>query len=100
MGELKKHVTRLLLERVSVIAVGSTIAGAASTQPPAATDGSSQSSAQNSSSSNVLVTVSLRQRDAERLILASQTGKLYLGLLTKDSSVTSGPGANNTNLFK
>jgi len=100
MGEKKKHVTRLLLERVSVIAVGSTIAGASSVQAPATTDGSSKDSAQSSSSGNVLVTVALRQGDAEKLILASQTGKLYLGLLTKDSRVTPGPGADNTSLFQ
>lgn len=100
MGELKKHVTRLLLERVSVIAIGSTVAGAAPTQTPAAADASSTDSAQSSDSGNVLVTVALRQHDAERLILASQIGKLYLGLLTKDSHVSSSPGADNTSLFQ
>ena len=100
MGTMKKHVTRLLLERVSVIAIGSTVARVASAEAPAAADASSKDSAQSSSSSSVLVTVALRQRDAEKLILASQTGKLYLGLLTKDSSVAAGPGADNTNLFK
>lgn len=95
MGDTKEHVTRLLLARVSVIAIGSTVAGATSTAPA---DGSSGGAS--SSSNGVLVTVALRQHDAEKLILASQTGTLYLGLLNQASQVTPGPGANNTNLFQ
>lgn len=96
MGATKEHVTRLLLPRVSVIAVGSAVAGAAATAPA---DGSS-GDAKSSSSNAVLVTVALRQRDAEKLILASQTGTLYLGLLNQASQVSPGAGANNTNLFQ
>ena len=94
MGETKEHITRLLLPRVSVIAVGSTVAGAVTAPPAPPADGAAKSSGA------VLVTVALRQHDVEKLILASQTGKLYLGLLNQDSRVAPGPGANNTNLFQ
>lgn len=96
MGETKEHVTRLLLARVDVIAIGSSVAGAPAA-PPA--DGSS-ADAKSSGGNAVLVTVALAQRDAEKLILASQTGTLYLGLVNQASHVTPGAGANNTSLFK
>ena len=100
MGATKEHVTRLLLPRVSVIAVGSSVAGVAPAPPPAASTAGPQSSASNSSGNNVLVTVELNQRDAEKLILASQTGSLYFGLLNEASQVAPDAGANNTNLFQ
>lgn len=105
MGETKEHVTRLLLARVSVVAVGQSVAGATSvpspspTAAPAGGSGSS-GSAQSSSDNTVLVTLALRQRDVEKLILASQTGQLYFALLNKDSQVAPDHGANNTNLFQ
>lgn len=96
MGATKEHVTRLLLARVTVIAVGSTVAGATTTAPA----GGSTADTKSSSNNTVLVTVALRQRDAEKLILASQTGSLYLGLLNQASQVAPSTGANNTNLFQ
>ena len=99
-GITKEHITRLLLSRVPVIAVGSTVAGAASSSSSSPSGGGSNGSTQGSNGSNVLVTVALSQRNAERLILASQTGSLYLGLLNQDSQVAPDSGANNTNLFQ
>jgi hypothetical protein len=39
------------------------------------------------------------QADAEKLILASQTGSLDFTLLTKGATATPGPGVNNHNIF-
>lgn len=94
MGATKEHVTRLLLARVPVVAVGAVVAGTTAA-PSSSSSGSSQSS-----SGSVLVTVALRQHDAEKLILASQTGSLYLALLNEQSQVAPDSGANNTNLFQ
>jgi pilus assembly protein CpaB len=100
MGETKEHVTRLLLSRVSVLAVGASVGAAGSSLAHGAATTSSSTSPQSSATSNVLVTVALRQHDAEKLILANQTGFLYFGLLNQGSHVAPGPGANNTNLFQ
>lgn len=69
--------TKLLLPRVDVIA----------TSQDAPSDLNGGSSKNNNSTTNVLVTLALSQSDAERMILAQQTGELYLALLS-DSSVT------------
>lgn len=100
MGETKEHVTRLLLARVSVVAVGAAVARTTPSPAPSASTSGSTAGAQSSSDSNVLVTVALRQGDAEKLILASQTGTLYFALLNQDSQVAPDSGANNTNLFQ
>lgn len=100
LGATKEHVTRLLLARVSVIAIGSSVVGAPAITTSSASGAGSNGSNQTAGSSNVLVTVALRQHDAEKLILASQTGTLYFALLNQDSQVAPDSGANNANLFQ
>jgi hypothetical protein len=48
-----------------------------------------------SQSTTLLVTVAVPQTDAERLIQVSQTGNLYLALLTSHSASTPAPGVDN-----
>jgi pilus assembly protein CpaB len=100
MGADKEHVTRLLLTHVSVVAIGASVVGAPAITTSSTSATGPSGSTQSSSSSNVLVTVALRQHDAEKLILASQTGTLYFALLNQDSQVAPDSGANNANLFQ
>lgn len=82
--------TKLLLARVQVLAV--------SQDAPSDLNGAkNDSSNNNNSSENVLVTMAMSQKDAERLILAQDTGDLYLGLLSQ-SSVTDANDGGVVNL--
>ena len=85
------YVTKLLLPQVTVIA--------ASQGAPAKLDGA-ESSQNNTSNTNVLVTLSLTQTEAERVILAQQIGTLYLSLLTPDSGTAADNGIWNTIVSK
>lgn len=89
--------TRLLLPRVEVLAVGVYNSGAVTT---ATSDGEGDGdTAGGSSGSGLILTVSVNQRDAERLIHATRTGQLYLALLTDSSQVEPGSGVDIRNLF-
>jgi pilus assembly protein CpaB len=87
-GGTDMYGTKLLLPRVDVLA----------TSRDAPSNLNSDGSKNNSSTTNVLVTLAVSQSDAERMILAQQTGDLYLALLS-DSSVTS-PDGGVLNLLK
>jgi pilus assembly protein CpaB len=84
------YATKLLLPRVDVIA----------TSQDAPSDLNGGKSAGNTSSNNVLLTLSVTQQQAERVILAQQMGTLYMSLLS-DSSVTNEDGGTiNVVTFK
>lgn len=78
--------TRLLLPRVTVIATGSRTLVPSSGQNPA-------------NQGSDVVTFGVAQADAQKLIHASTVGKLYLALLTKDSTVSNIPATTASNLF-
>jgi pilus assembly protein CpaB len=100
-GRDANQVTRLLLQRVEVIAIGERGSGAqTSSGGSAASDGSSDKQASSRPSNSVLVTVAVPQAAAERLIHGAQTGALYLALLSDTSTVTPGAGVDNYTLFK
>jgi Flp pilus assembly protein CpaB len=87
------YVTKLLLAKVTVIA--------ASQGAPAKLDGANGSqNNNNTSNTNVLVTLSLTQNEAERVILAQQVGTLYLSLLTPDSGTAADNGIWNAIISK
>lgn len=75
--------TQLLLPSARVIAVG----------------GPDATAEQGVDVSQALVTLSLDQEDAQRLILAQTVGELYLGLLTDTSVVDPGPVTTPDNMF-
>jgi pilus assembly protein CpaB len=81
--------TKVLLPKSRVIAVGPTTLSA-----PA---DSKQANAEQVP--RALITLSLNERDATRIVYASQHGDLYLGLLGNKSKVTAGTTADPTNLF-
>jgi pilus assembly protein CpaB len=82
-----KSGTKLLLPRATVIAVGSR------TLVPSSGQNASQSDAS-------VVTFGVSQADAQKLIYAQSVGTLYLGLLSKDSTVDSKlPATSTANLY-
>jgi len=84
--------TRLLLPRVTVLGVGSTT-------PVSTTTTTEEGAAVTESLPRTLLTVSLPQPDAERVIFAASNGELSLGLLTADSAVGPNPGVTAQDLF-
>ncbi len=91
----KAMTTRVLLPKVEVLAVGPAAAGA---QPAAPAAGSTPDGAA-PATGQVMLTFAVDTGQAERLILASQTGSLHLALLTEDSTVTPGAGVTTDSLF-
>ncbi|GLZ30132.1 hypothetical protein Lesp02_23220 [Lentzea sp. NBRC 105346] len=79
------QVTRLLLPKLEVLAIG---------EPTASGEKSS-----GGGGGSALVTVAATQAEAERLIQRSQFGTLHLVLLTDNSQVTSGLGTDSKTVF-
>ena len=92
------RVTRVLLPRVEVIAVG-TFGTDGVTSNQVQQNGDKANGQQQSSGGQIVVTVAVTQADAERLIHATSTGTLYFALLTDSSDVKPGPGVDNSSLF-
>ena len=92
--------TRVLLPRVTVLAVGATTTTGAqsSTQSGSQTSGN-QTSTGTSAPATALLTIAVTQAQAQELIQGTQTGTLYLALLTSSSTVTPGAGVNDLTLF-
>jgi pilus assembly protein CpaB len=81
--------TRLLLPRVTVIAVGPT-----SLRPATTGQGNKEPVP------TAILTLAVEQRQGEKLIFAASAGGgLYFGLLTKDSKVAPGPPLDERTLF-
>ena len=85
--------TRLLLDEVQVIAVGSTTTSQTTTTTAEGTQTVEQLP-------RTLMTLALNQRDAEKVLLSQGTGELVFALLTKDSNVAPGPGTTAADLFE
>ena len=87
--ETKFQRTRVLLPNAEVLTVG--------TYQPATNSGGAAGAVTNANRTNntLLVTLAVNQAEAERLIEALNTGKLYLGLLTDAIEVKPGPGVQN-----
>jgi pilus assembly protein CpaB len=80
--------TGVILNRVQVIAVGPTVLQ---------TNGST--AAAQPAGDTTILTLALTQVQAEKLVLAQQTGKLYLGLLSDKSTVAVGTGVTADELY-
>ncbi len=87
-----KPQTRLLLDRVTVIGVGSTT--------PTTTTVTDETGQQTTEAlPRTLMTLALDQKDAERVLFASSNGELAFGLLTPDSTVAPAKGVSADSLF-
>jgi len=84
-----KQTTRVLLPKVTVIAVGPT-----TITPPA-----NPSQANPESQPRAMLTLALTQKQAQKLIFAQGSGSMYLGLLNDQSQIRPDSGANATNVF-
>ncbi len=80
------EITNLLLARVPVIAVGPTTVRAGDDRNKEALP-------------TAILTLAVSQREAAKLVQATQTGQLYFALLTKDSKVGPAPAVDSRNLF-
>ncbi len=85
--------SRVLLERVPVIGVGSTSSTQTTTTSP---EGEQTTEALPST----LLTLSLDQDDAQRVMYAQGNGELAFALLTDKSKINSGPAVTAADLFK
>jgi pilus assembly protein CpaB len=84
--------TRLLLERVTVLGVGSTT--------PVSTTTTDETGASTTEQlPRTLLTLSVDQKQAEKLLYAQGNGELAFGLLTDESVVAPGPPMTLQNLF-
>lgn len=88
-----KPFTRLLLDRVTVLGVGSTTPVSTTTTDPAGQQTTEQLP-------RTLLTLAVDQNDAQRVLYASGNGELALGLLTENSRVKRSGGVSAPDLFK
>ena len=88
-----KPFTRLLLDRVTVLGVGSTTPVSTTTTDPAGQQTTEQLP-------RTLLTLAVDQNDAQRVLYASGNGELSFALLTPDSKVKPDPGVTAQNLFE
>jgi pilus assembly protein CpaB len=84
-----KQSTRILLSKVTVIAVGPT-----TITPPA-----NPSQANPEAQPRAMLTLALTQAQAQKLIFAQGNGTMYLGLLNDQSQIRADSGANAQNVF-
>jgi pilus assembly protein CpaB len=86
--------TRLLLPRVTVLGVGSTT-------PTTTTTTTSETGEQTTEQlPRTLMTLSVNQKDAERVMYASTHGEVAVALLTANSKVAASGGTSDQNLFQ
>ena len=85
--------TRLLLERVTVIGVGSTTPTETTTTTP-------EGEATTEALPRTLMTLALDQVDAEKVLFSQGNGELAFALLTEDSTINRSPGVTAGNLFQ
>jgi pilus assembly protein CpaB len=84
--------TKLLLERVTVLGVGSTT-------PVTTTTTAEDGTQQTEQLPRTLLTLALTQDQAQKVILASKTLDVTFALLTKDSTVAEGQETTNTDVL-
>lgn len=85
--------TRLLLNQVQVIAVGSTTTTQTTTTTPEGTQTTEQLPA-------TLMTLAVKQADAEKVLFGQTSGELVFAVINEDSDVTPGPGTTSDDLFR
>ena len=74
--------------------------GVGSTTPATTTTTTEEGEATTEELPRTLLTLSLHQTDAEKVLFAAANGELAFALLTADSDVGPGPGVTAQNLFQ
>lgn len=85
--------TRLLLNEVQVLAVGSTTTTQTTTTDAEGTQTTEQLP-------RTLMTLALDQADAEKVLFAGSVGELIFAVINDDSQVQPGPGTSTDQLFR
>ncbi len=92
-GSVADQQTKLLLDKVPVVAVGPTTMAAGTAQ-----DGTAPSNAE--AIPTAIITVALDQEQAQKLIQGKQSGSLQLALVNQDSKLApNAPGTTTQNVF-
>jgi pilus assembly protein CpaB len=91
--DARGDVTRVLLPKVQVIAVGTTTVVNTTT-----TDAEGAQTTE--ALPKTLFTLAVSQEDAQRIMFATNHGELSFALLNDKSRVAAGPGVSNANLFR
>ena len=86
--------TRLLIDRVPVIGVGTT------TVVPTTTTDEATGASTTEELPRTLLTLALDQDQAEKVLYAAGNGEVAFALLTEKSSVKAGPGVTAADIFK
>lgn len=92
-GQGEEEATRLLLPRATVLAAGPTAMRPAA--PPSEGEGA-VATADEAPVATSILTLSLNQADAEKLVHATQTGRPYFALLTSTSASSPSAGTTTT----
>lgn len=92
--------SRVLLTRVTVIAVGSTTPVTTTTTTDGAGQGQDGGQQVVESLPRTLITLSVSQTQMQRVLLGQQQGELSFALLTEGSKVTLAPPTTTSNLFQ
>jgi pilus assembly protein CpaB len=87
-----ENFTRLLFDRVTVVAVGSTTPVSTTTTDPTGAQTTEQLP-------RTLITLALDQKQVEKVTYAASNGELSFALLTDKSTVQADQGVNAANLF-
>lgn len=90
----ESRATRLLLERITVLAVGPTVKQSAGDAAPPPED-----SGAGAQIGSVALTLAVSQAEAEKLINAAETGSLWFGLLSKTSQTAPSEGVDSSSRF-
>jgi pilus assembly protein CpaB len=88
-----KGFSRVLLPRITVLAVGSTT-------PVSTTTTTEEGVATTEQLPRTLITISVDQAELEKVLLGQTVGELAFGLLTEDSTVQANDGTTVDDLFK
>lgn len=92
--------SRVLLTRVTVIAVGSTTPVTTTTTTEGQGEGQEGGQQVVESLPRTLITLSVSQTQMQRVLLGQQQGELSFALLTEGSKVTLAPPTTTSNLFQ
>jgi pilus assembly protein CpaB len=94
LGEGEDQQTFCVIPDVKVLAVGASPSEAL--QRTSATEGDSGGSAAEDPVPTTIVSLSVDQKQAQKLIFVSKAGELYFGVLGKDQAATTGLGATTS----
>jgi pilus assembly protein CpaB len=100
-GKDANHITRLLMPRVEIVAIGTPgeLGASTTTTDEARSVNGAEATDTKPAANLTAITFAVSQDEAERLILATTTSTVYLALLNDASDVRPGQGVDTKSLF-